>query len=107
MGVPSCTSRGFLPVIISHYDSPLMCQVTWESPHSSPTISMGKSSLAVQTVRNCSFVAEIIKHARYFPHSHKWAIPHQKLTVNGEDFAEESFIRGTLLKQILTVCAGL
>jgi len=38
--VPRCTSRGFLPVIISHYDSPLMCQVTWQSPHSSPTISM-------------------------------------------------------------------
>ena len=26
--VPRCISRGFLPVIISHYDSLLMCQVT-------------------------------------------------------------------------------
>ena len=38
--IPRSTSRGFLPVVISHYDSPLMCQVTWQSPHSSPTISM-------------------------------------------------------------------
>ena len=38
--------------------------------------------------------------------SKRW-IPQQKLTANGEDFAKESFIRGTLLSKILTVCAGL
>ena len=30
-----------LPVVISHYDSLLMCQVACQSPHSSPTNSMG------------------------------------------------------------------
>ena len=30
-----------------------------------------------------------------------------KLTANGEDFAEESLICGTLLSKILTVCAGV
>ena len=48
-----------------------------------------------------------IKHARYFPHCHDWTIPHQKLTANGEDFAEKSVIRGTLLSKILIMCAGL
>ena len=52
-------------------------------------------------------MVEIIKHARYFPHSLEWTILDQKLTANGEDFAEESVIRGTLLSKILTVCAGL
>jgi len=30
-----------------------------------------------------------------------------QIDTNGEDFAEESFIRGTLLSNILIVCAGL
>ena len=30
-----------------------------------------------------------------------------KLVANSEVFAEESFIRGTLLSKVLTVCAGL
>ena len=69
-----------------------------------------------ETVRNiltgCAIGEELfirgrIKHARYFPHSYEWTIYHKKLTANGEDFAEESFIRGTLLSKILTVCAGL
>ena len=64
-------------------------------------------SLAPQTVRNCSFVEEIIKHARYFPHSHEYTIPLQKFVANGEDSAEESFVRVTLLSKILIVCGGL
>ena len=68
---------------------------------------MRKILTGSETVRNCSFVAEIIKPARYFTHSHEWSIPCQKLTGNGEDFAEESFIRGTLLSKTLTVRAGL
>jgi len=63
----------------------------------------GKSSLAAQALRKCSFEAEIIKDAGYFPHSHRLTSPHQKLTANGEDFTEESFICQTLLNKILTV----
>ena len=50
---------------------------------------------------------DVNNNITYFPHSHEGTIPHQKLTANGEDFAEESFIRGTLLSIIFTVCFGL
>ena len=48
----------------------------------------------MQTVRNLSFMAEIIKQARYFPHSYESTISQQKLAIEGYKYPEESFIYG-------------